>query len=122
MGGELVHGIAGFVEYRIEDIIIGFSEQSEGWTGVDDEYPHYAFYLDGANFDLMKGMLERYSVPNYPYRRDDTALSYYFRDPSGNLFEMSCPKLQEAAGFVRGAKQGGGYTIDFAALNYRWTG
>lgn len=121
MGGELVHEIAGFVEYRIVEIIIGLSEQSEGWTGFDDEYPHYAFYLDGTNFDLMKGRLERYGVPNYPYRCDDTALNY-FRDPSGNRFEMYCPKLQETAGFARGAKQGGGYTIDFAALNYRWTG
>jgi len=92
MGGELVHEIAGFVEYRIVDIIIGLSEQSEGWTGFDDEYLHYAFYLGGTNFDLMKGRLERYGVPNYPYRRDDTALSYYFRDPSGNRFEMYCPK------------------------------
>jgi hypothetical protein len=51
MGSVLVHEIPGFIEYRIEDIINGLSEQSEGWTCVDDEYPHYAFYLDGANFD-----------------------------------------------------------------------
>ena len=31
MGGTLVHEIQGFVEYRIEDIIIGLSEQPEGW-------------------------------------------------------------------------------------------
>jgi hypothetical protein len=35
---------------------------------------------------------------------------------------MYCPKLKEAAGFVRGVKQGGGYAIDFAGLNYRWNG
>ena len=29
MGGELVHEIQGFVEFRIEDIIIGLSEQAE---------------------------------------------------------------------------------------------
>lgn len=43
LGGELVHEIAGFVEYRIQDIVIGPSEQSEGWTGPDDEYQHYLF-------------------------------------------------------------------------------
>jgi catechol 2,3-dioxygenase-like lactoylglutathione lyase family enzyme len=50
MGGELVHTATGFVEFRVENIIIGLSEQSTGWTGADDEYPHYAFYLDGPNF------------------------------------------------------------------------
>jgi len=29
LGGELVHEIAGFVEYHIEDIIIALSEQQE---------------------------------------------------------------------------------------------
>jgi catechol 2,3-dioxygenase-like lactoylglutathione lyase family enzyme len=87
MGGEWVHEIAGFVEYRIADIIIGLSEQHDGWTG----------------------------------RRDRTAL-IYFRDPSGNLFELYCRKLKEASTFARGAKQGGSYALDFAALNYQWKG
>jgi catechol 2,3-dioxygenase-like lactoylglutathione lyase family enzyme len=121
MGGELFHEIAGFVEYRIRDITIGLSEQPGGWTGRDNEYPHYAFYLDGVNFGRMKNLLDRCGVPNYPYRRDKTALNY-FRDPSGNLFEMYCPKIKEAAGFARGARQGGTYTIDFAGLNYEWKG
>ena len=42
-----------------KDIIIGLSEQYEGWTGPDDEYPHYAFYLNGPNFELMKNWLDR---------------------------------------------------------------
>jgi len=121
LGGELFHEIAGFVEYRIADIVIGLSEQEEGWTGPEDEYPHYAFYLDGQNFELMKQWLDRCAVPNYPYRRDQTAL-IYFRDPSGNLFEMYCRQIKEAADFARGVKQGGNYTIDLAALDYRWTG
>ena len=45
-----------------------------------------------------------------------------FRDPAGNLFEMYCPKLKEAGSFVRGAKQGGSYEIDFRGLNYQWNG
>lgn len=121
LGGEHFHEIPGFVEYRIEDIIFGLSEPAEGWTGIDDEYPHYAFYIDGTNFELMKNWLDRHGVPNHLYRRDKTAL-IYFRDPSGNLLEMYCSKIAEAASFPRGAKQGGSYTIDFAALNYQWDG
>lgn len=119
MGGELVHEITGFVEYRIEDIIIGLSEQSEGWTGPDDEYPHYAFYIDGANFVLMKAWLDRYAVPNYPYRRDLTAL-IYFRDPSGNLFELYCDTGYENIDSLPPAPRRGGPPIDFRKLNYQW--
>ena len=121
MGGKAVQTTTGFVEFRIEDIIIGLPEQAAGWTGPDHEYPHYAFYLDGKNFERMKNLLDQYEIPNYPYRRDNTAL-IYFRDPSGNLFEMYCPKLEGARSFARGVKQGGSYAIDFAALRYQWNG
>ena len=119
MGGELVHDIAGFVEYKIEDIIIGLSEQSEGWTGPEDEYPHYAFYIDGANFELMRSWLARHAVPNYPYRRDKTAL-IYFRDPSGNLFELYCDTGYENIDSLPPAPRRGGQAIDFRGLNYQW--
>ena len=119
MGGELVHEIQGFVEFRIEDIIIGLSEQAEGWTGPDDEYPHYAFYITGPNFELMKNWLDRYEVPNYPYRRGDTAL-IYFRDPSGNLFELYCDSGYDSITELPLAPRRGGPPIDFRALNYNW--
>src|SRR5258705_1225331 len=117
LGGELFHEIAGFVEYRIADIVIGLSEQDEGWTGPDDEYPHYAFYLDGQNFELMKKWLDRYAVPKYPYRRDQTAL-LYFRDPSGNLFEFYCDSRYEGIESLPLAPRRGGPPIDFHSANY----
>jgi hypothetical protein len=57
-----------------------------------------------------------------PWTRDGIKGLLYFRDPSGNLFEMYCPKLKEAASFVRGTKQGGSYEINFGGLNYEWNG
>ena len=119
MGGERVHEIAGFVEYQVADIIFGLSEQRRGWTGADDEYPHYAFYLDGTNFERMKHWLDRYGVPNYPYRRGETAL-IYFRDPSGNLFELYCERGYERIASLPPAPRRGGPAIDFRSLNYRW--
>jgi catechol 2,3-dioxygenase-like lactoylglutathione lyase family enzyme len=121
MGGELVHEIAGFVEYKIVDVIIGLAGQHDGWTGPDDEYPHYAFYIDGANFELMKNWLASHGVPNYPYRRDKTAL-IYFRDPSGNLFELYCDTGYESIDSLPPAPRRGGQAIDFRKLNYRWNG
>jgi catechol 2,3-dioxygenase-like lactoylglutathione lyase family enzyme len=119
MGGQLVHTTSGFVEYRIEDIIIGLSEQADGGTGVEYEYPHYAFYLDGRNFELMEKLLDSYDVPNYPYRRDNTAL-IYFRDPSGNLFELYCDTGYAGIDSLPPAPRRGGKAIDFRGLNYQW--
>ena len=121
MGGTLVHEIQGFVEYRIEDIIIGLSEQVDGWTDPADEYPHYAFYIDGPDFDLMKKRLDLCGVPNYPYRRDETALMY-FRDPSGNLLELYCNSGYDGIASLPAAPRRGGPAIDFGSFNYRWNG
>jgi len=119
MGGELVHEIQGFVEFRIEDIILGLSEQPQGWTDPEAEYPHYAFYISGPNFELMKNWLDGYGVPNYPYRRGDTGL-IYFRDPSGNLFELYCDAGYEGLLSLPLAPRRGGPPIDFRGLNYNW--
>jgi len=119
MGGELVHETQGFVEFRIEDIILGLSEQPQGWTDPEAEYPHYAFYISGPNFELMKNWLDRHGVPNYPYRRGDTAL-IYFRDPSGNLFELYCDTGYEGLLSLPLAPRRGGPPIDFRGLNYNW--
>jgi catechol 2,3-dioxygenase-like lactoylglutathione lyase family enzyme len=119
LNGEWVHEIPGFVEYRIADIVFGLAERSGGWTGAGDEYPHYAFYIDGNNFELMKGWLTRHDVPHYPYRRDRTAL-IYFRDPSGNLFELYCDSGYEEIESLAPAPRRGGPEIDFRGLNYSW--
>ena len=121
MGGELVHEIAGFFEVQIANVIIGLSEQPGGWTGRDAEYPHYAFFVEAASFLPMVDWLRRNGVrTSEPWTRDGIKGLLYFRDPSGNLLEMYCPKIQEAATFARGKKQGGDYEIDFAALGYEW--
>jgi catechol 2,3-dioxygenase-like lactoylglutathione lyase family enzyme len=62
LGGERVHEVAGFVEYRIEDIIIGLAERSDGGTGPDDEYPHYAFFVEAEDFLPMVSRLRQNGV------------------------------------------------------------
>ena len=91
MGGELAHQIAGFVEYKIEDIIIGVSEQPDGWTGPDDEFPHYAFFVEAQDFTPMVSWLRQNGVTtSEPWTRDGIRGLLYFCDPSGNLFEIYC--------------------------------
>src|SRR4029077_20629979 len=71
MGGELVHEIEGFFEVRIADVIVGLSERSEGWTGCDAEYPHYAFFVDAEDFLPMVAWLRQSGVTTTePWTRD----------------------------------------------------
>lgn len=124
MGGELVHDVEGFAEVRIAGVIIGLSDQPGGWTGWGAEYPHYAFFVEPEDFLPMREWLRQNGVKtSEAWTRDGKKGLIYFRDPSGNLFEIYCPKdLKEAASFPRGVKQGGSYEIDFAGLNYEWKG
>ena len=119
LGGEVAHP-GPKLEVRIGGTLVTFSPASGGWTARDSEYPHYAFFIEPEDFLPMKARLESYGVPTTePWTRDYVKALMYFRDPSGNLFEMYC-----AQGFTgklrRGARAGGDYVIDFEALNYNW--
>ena len=113
----------GFAEIRVAGVIIGITIRPGTTTSADAEYPHYAFFVEPKDFLPMLGWLRQNGVgTSEPWTRDGVKGLVYFRDPAGNLFEMYCPKLPQAASFVRGKKQGGSYEIDFAALNYKWQG
>jgi catechol 2,3-dioxygenase-like lactoylglutathione lyase family enzyme len=127
LGCELIHevkdGATAFAEVRVAGTIIGFTDRPGTTTGRGAEYPHYAFFVDPEDFLPMVSWLRVNGVKTTePWTRDGVKGLLYFRDPSGNLFEAYCPKLPEAASFVRGTKQGGSYTIDFAGLHYQWDG
>ena len=127
IGGELIHDVndggTGFAEVMVAGVIIGFTDRPGSTTKRDAEYPHYAFFIEPQDFLPMVAWLRHNGVTtSEPWTRDGIKGLLYFRDPSGNLFEMYCPKLKESASFVRGAKQGGSYEIDFAGLNYEWNG
>src|SRR5713226_4751472 len=122
MGGELVHDVSGFAEVRIADIIIGLSEQPGGWTGWDAEYPHYAFFTEGKDYWPMKEWLDSYGVPTHPWTRDYKTALLYFRDPSGNLFEIYCDKGYDGIKSLPLGPRQGGQPIDFGRLNYQWNG
>ena len=122
LGGGLFHDTPGFAEVRIADIIIGMSEQPQGWTGWDAEYPHYGFNLEGRDFALAKPWLDGCDVPNYGWTRDYKTALRYFRDPSGNLLELYCDTGYDGIKELELGPRQGGKPIPFGALNYRWSG
>jgi catechol 2,3-dioxygenase-like lactoylglutathione lyase family enzyme len=122
LGGELYHDTPGFSEVKIADIIIGLSEQAGGWTGYNDEYPHYGLNVDATNFALGKPWLDACAVPNYGWTRNYKTALLYFRDPSGNLFELYCENgYARTKELALGPRQGG-QPLPLGALNYHWNG
>ncbi len=122
LGGEIILDIPSFVEVRLGGIIVGLSKKEGGWTGRDAEFPHYAFLVEPENLYPIKERLEAYGVPTiHPWTRSGVVALMYFRDPSGNLFELYCPSgLKDVDKLPRKPAQGGNFTIDFTALNYEW--
>ncbi len=121
LGAELLFHSAGFAEVRIAGICFGFSLQKGGWTGYSAEYPHYAFFIEAEDLLPMKERLESYGVPtNQLWSRDGVKVVMYFRDPSGNLFELYCGKDFKDAAAVARAGADGNYMFDLGALNYDW--
>jgi catechol 2,3-dioxygenase-like lactoylglutathione lyase family enzyme len=126
MGGEPLptSDPATFTEVRVAGAIVGLSTRSGVWTGPNAEYPHYAFYADGQNFlPLIDWLRCNGVVTPGPWTRDGKKGLMYFRDPSGNLFEIYCGKdIPQAAHFPRGVKQGGSYAPNYSELFYDWHG
>lgn len=122
LGGELYHDTPGFSEVMLAGMIVGLSERPDGWTGWDDEYPHYGFNIDPANFSLAKPWLDGCGVPSHGWTRNYKTALRYFRDPSGNLIELYCESgYGDIKNLALGPRQGG-VALPLGELNYRWSG
>src|SRR5262245_46033605 len=108
LGGELKLDIPTFCEVVVGSMIFGFSEQKGGWTAPDAEFPHYAFYVDPDDFVPLKERLKANGVPTHPiWSRGGVEALMYFRDPSGNLFELYCTQGFKDADKLPGARGSG---------------
>ena len=109
-----------FAEVRLGGVIIGMSKQPSGWTGRTAEFPHYAFFIEPEDFVPVKERLGAYGVPTHAiWTRNRVEALMYFRDPSGNLFELYCTKgFRDVMTIPQGSSAGGDYEVDLEALNY----
>lgn len=124
LGGELVLDLPTFVEVRVGGMVLGFSEQPGGWTAPDAEFPHYAFFVDPEDFGPLKARLESFGVPTHPiWTRGGVEALMYFRDPSGNLFELYCAQgFKDADKLPRPPGWGGDFRPPISSLGYDWKG
>ena len=121
LGGQLLE--AGATTVRVHfgnlDIILGLQER--GATEPDREYPHYAFTLTPELFLPLKRRLEAYGIPTHePWTRSGfTHAIMYFRDPSGNQYEMYSDEGVPGIKLRVGHRAGGDYVVPFRQLVYQ---
>jgi catechol 2,3-dioxygenase-like lactoylglutathione lyase family enzyme len=112
-----------FAEVRVGGMVLGLSKQPAGWTAANAEFPHYAFFVQPQVMKPLKQRLESFGVPTHSiWTRNRKEALMYFRDPSGNLFELYCEAgFPEVNDIPLGVSAGGDYEVDFQALTYnRW--
>lgn len=124
LSGELVLDNPTFVEVRVGGVVFGFSEQTGGWTPPDAEFPHYAFFVEPDDMAPLKERLEAHGVKTHPiWTRNQREALMYFRDPSGNMFELYCPEgFKDVEKLPRAVSTGGDFTPPIASLSYDWKG
>jgi catechol 2,3-dioxygenase-like lactoylglutathione lyase family enzyme len=105
-------------------VVVGGAEignggpMTEGWPAPDAEYPHYTFIVEPADLAPLRDRLRSYGVPTSEiFTRDGAEAAVYYRDPTGNLWKLSCPTGFSGA-TRRTPEAGGDYVPDLPALCY----
>ena len=111
---------ASAVRVRLGDVDFVSSPQNGGGTPAGAEYPHYAFTVSPEQFVGLKRRIDAFQIPhNHPWSRVGRKYALmYFRDPSGNQYELFAPEGAGDTPLRMGLKSGGDYTTDFFALSY----
>jgi len=123
LGGRLILDEGEFAEAVVAGTIVGFSSKSGRVQEADAEYPHVAFYIEADQFLSMKRWLEEHGVKTHePWTRNGRSALMFFKDPSGNLFEIYCKEYPGADQLKRAGIRGGGVIVDLAELDYEWGG
>ncbi len=120
LGGRIVNeGTPNFAEVNVAGTIIGLSGVRSTVQASDTEFPHMAFEIESKHFLPMKKWLEDHGVKTHePWTRHHVEGLMYFKDPSGNLIEMYCPKFAGAKDLQKSGTVIG--VVDLASLDYVW--
>ena len=120
LGGELRVKTPIFGEVRLGGVYVGFGLQGTTFMQPSTEYPHIGFVVGPDEMAAMKAWLTQCGIPtsNYWTRFGAEALMF-FRDPSGNVFELYCPKgFPGTESFPRGPAAGHGTAVNIDAIRY----
>jgi catechol 2,3-dioxygenase-like lactoylglutathione lyase family enzyme len=118
-GGEVAIDNPSHVTVVVGGSEIGNGKQPEGgWTAPDAEYPHYTLSVGPEDLVPLKKRLESYGVPTSDvFTRNGKDAAIYYRDPAGNLWELSCERGYTGSS-RRTPSAGGDYVPDVKSLCY----
>jgi catechol 2,3-dioxygenase-like lactoylglutathione lyase family enzyme len=103
---------------NIDGAAIGSHDATEGWTPSDAEYPHFTLGVSPENLLPLKQRLESFGVVTHDIATHDGVDAWmYFRDPSGNLYELNCPEGFQGT-TQRTPSAGGTFVVDVRKLCY----
>ena len=106
----------------VSGIVFAFFER-EGLIGWDHEYPHYAFTVSSEGARNIKWRLEQADVKTHSmWTRGFGEALMYFRDPTGNLFELYCPGYDKPDELEKANGRGGTFVPPIGDLKYDWRG
>jgi catechol 2,3-dioxygenase-like lactoylglutathione lyase family enzyme len=112
------HAVGKRVHVVVSGVALAFFD-APGLSGWEHEYPHYAFTVSSEGIRGLKRRLDESGVKTHPLwtRKHGEALMY-FRDPTGNLFELYCPNYDLEAELVVAAGRGGDFVPPIRDLKY----
>lgn len=123
MGGDLLMESPLFSILRVGGVDIGVGSVGVSFIDGDAEYPHQAFFCGPAELAEWRDWLASFEVPSSAHwTRTGVEALMFFRDPSGNLWELFCREGFEGADRLpRGPARGHGTAVDVEALRYdKW--
>lgn len=120
LGGRLIHDKPTFAEVVVAGTVIGLSSTRGRPQSSEAEFPHIGFEIESDHFLAMKQWLDDHGVKTHePWTRSQVEGLMYFKDPSGNLIEVYCPRFAGAKD-VRHSRSVLEVVGDLRALDYEW--
>lgn len=108
--------------FRLPGLVLALFERP-GTIDLEKEYPHYAFTVTGEGMRGLKARLDKAGVRTHAlWTRNRIEALMYFRDPSGNLFELYCPDYDRPAELELFHGRGGSFRPPIGDLHYDWRG
>ena len=121
LGGEMVVDTPTFCSFVLGGVQVGIGTVGCSWTEAENEYPHFAFYVDADTLVQMQGWLATCGIPTSNlWTRGGVEALMFFRDPSGNVIELYCKQGYKGADALpKGPPRGHGTAVDITKLLYK---
>ena len=120
LGGQLIAETPLFSLVRVQGVDIGLGSVGVTFMADGAEYPHQAFFCGAEQMTEWRDWLAGFGVPTSPFwTRAGVEALMFFRDPSGNVWELYCEEgFKSADTLPRGPARGHGTSLDIDALRY----